>query len=387
MKLAYVSPRYPKEGAVGGCETLLRNVAEHAAHRGHEVHFLTTCATNHFSWDNAVPAGVEKIGPLQVHFFPVNENRDIETFLEIQGRIDARDNLSLKEEMAWITNSVNSDPLIQHLRDTHYDAIMAGPYLFGITHTVATTFPERTHLVPCLHDESYAYLKIVHNMFHQVKGLLFNSEPERQLAVRLYEMDPGIGHIVGMGMTPFESDGNRFRRKHNLDEPYLIYCGRREAGKGTPLMLDYMHLYRERTERDVKLVLTGSGDVHPHPDLAPHVLDLGYASEQDKVDAMAGALAFFHPSLNESFGIVALEAWLAGTPVIVHNKCPVLQHLAEAGNGGLWFDHYPHFEGILNALLDEPGLADSLGNAGQRYARETYDWHAVGDRLFAALEA
>ena len=44
------------------------------------------------------------------------------------------------------------------------------------------------------------------------------------------------------------------------------------------------------------LVLTGAGAVDPGPVLAPHVTDLGYVSEEDKYQAMAGALAFIHPS-------------------------------------------------------------------------------------------
>ena len=387
MKLAFVSPRYPQDGAVGGCETLLRNVAEHAASRGHAVHFLTTCATNHFSWDNDVPPGEKDIGPLRVHFFPVNKNRDIERFLFIQDRITRLEPLPLREQREWIQNSVNSDALIDHLRTSDYDRVMAGPYLFGITHAVAEAVPGKTCLVPCLHDESYAYLNIMNLMFRRVRGILFNSQPERELAVKLYGLEPNIGAVVGMGMESTEGDGENFRRKHGIESPYLIYCGRREEGKGTPVLLDYMHVFRERNpDIDLKLVITGAGEIHPHEKLREHLLDLGYVDEQEKIDAMAGALAFMHPSRNESFGIVILESWLAGTPVLVHAKCPVLRELTRAGNGGLWFDHYPHFEGCVKALLRIEHLAAALGASGQRYVQAAYSWQAVGDRLFEALD-
>ena len=88
MRIAVVSPRYPAAGAVGGCETLLASLAHHAADRGHDVHFLTTCATNHFSWDNAIQPGKEVRDGLAVHYFPVNPNRDIQLFLSVQEQID-----------------------------------------------------------------------------------------------------------------------------------------------------------------------------------------------------------------------------------------------------------------------------------------------------------
>jgi glycosyltransferase involved in cell wall biosynthesis len=102
---------------------------------------------------------------------------------------------------------------------------------------------------------------------------------------------------------------------------------------------------------------------------------------------MAGAVAFVHPSVNESFGIVLLEAWLAGTPGLVHARSAVLRWQCAQSNGGLWFRHYPDFEEALLRLLDDPPLRHALGAAGRAYVRRTYAWPAVEQRLFAALDA
>ena len=82
-RLAFVCPRLAGEGAVGGAETLLKNLALHAAARGVAVDFLTTCAQSHFTWENTLPAGVRRMDGMDVHFFPVDE-RDVGTFLRIQ---------------------------------------------------------------------------------------------------------------------------------------------------------------------------------------------------------------------------------------------------------------------------------------------------------------
>ena len=96
-KLAFVAPRFPEGGTVGGAETLLKNVAERAARRGHEVDFLTTCARSHFSWENELPAGERRIGAVNVHFFPVDAGRQVDLFLRIQGDISRRKTVSREE--------------------------------------------------------------------------------------------------------------------------------------------------------------------------------------------------------------------------------------------------------------------------------------------------
>src|SRR5690606_15446772 len=115
----------------------------------------------------------------------------------------------------------------------------------------------------------------------------------------------------GMAMTPFEADPEAFAARHGLETPYVVYCGRQEEGKNTPLLLAYLESYVERRQGAVGLVLTGSGEVPVPEKLRGHTLRLGYVSEREKREAMAGAVAFVHPSVNESFGIVLLEAWLA----------------------------------------------------------------------------
>ena len=56
-RIAFVCPRWPGEGAVGGAETLLKALAVRAAEGGDDVSFLTTCAASHHTWENTRPAG------------------------------------------------------------------------------------------------------------------------------------------------------------------------------------------------------------------------------------------------------------------------------------------------------------------------------------------
>ena len=386
-RIAFVSPRFSEGATVGGAETLLRRLAERLAASGWTVDYLTTCARNHFTWENEIPPGTRKTAGINVHYFPVDSDRDLKSFIEIQNRISRSVTVTLDEELVWHRNNVNSQALYQHLTDEghHYDKIVMGPYLFALVYFASQIHPEKTVLLPCLHDECFAYLKSIKSMFLSVSGWIFNAEPERDLAQRLYGLDPARTHVVGMGIEGFAVDPEAFRKRHNLSAPYIIYCGRREPLKGTPLLMDYLDVFRERTGIDIKLVMTGSGTYEPPSRLAPHVIDLGFVSEQEKHDAMAGAVAFCHPSVNESFSIVIMESWLAGTPVLVHAAGEVMPFHCRKSNGGLWFRNYAEFEEALSLLIDRPPVRLAMAKAGCSYVQREYSWPAVESRLLAAL--
>ena len=386
-RIAFVSPRFSKTGTVGGAETLIKSLAEHAAAGGRAVTLLTTCAKNHYTWKNEIPAGSERVGKLDVHHFTVDK-RNVKLHQRIDSLISRNADVSDEEEQAWLENSVNSRALCAHLTEQgdRYDRIVVGPYLFGAMYNAAMVHPEKTLLVPCLHDEPFAYLRIMKKLFGAVHGFMFNTDPEQELARRLFEIPENKCAVVGMGIEPFDADPSAFSRKHALPEPYVMYSGRREEGKGMPLLCGYMQTFRERTGRDIRIVFTGKGDINASAELQPAVIDLGFVSEEEKHEAMAGAVAFVHPSTLESLGIVLLESWMVRTPVLAHAGSDVLRWQCERSNAGLWFRNYPEFEHELMLLLDRPDVRDELGGNGHAYVEREYSWDSVGKRMFDALD-
>jgi glycosyltransferase involved in cell wall biosynthesis len=202
----------------------------------------------------------------------------------------------------------------------------------------------------------------------------------------LYGLDRASTNVVGIGLEPFDVDRAAFAQKFGVTAPYVIYSGRREPLKGIPLLVDYLTAFRARTRRDIKAVFTGSGPIDPPSELAPHVIDLGFASETDKHEAMAGAVAFCHPSVNESLSIVLLESWLARTPALVREASEVLRYQCKTANGGLWFRNYPEFEEELLALLDNQALRTAMGNSGREYVLKEYSWKTIEPKLLEALD-
>lgn len=390
--IAFIAPRLPLGGAIGGAETLILSLARLARAAGRDVAFLTTCAKSHVSWENDSPAGEIEVDGLKVIRFPVDERRDIDSFLRAQEAISAGWEVSDEQEDAWIRGGVNSSAMEQYLRrdeGARYDRVVAGPYLFGLTEMASRAVPGRFILLPCLHDEPFARVRRIARIFSSARGAIFNTEPEKRLAARLFPdcFAEGGGTVVGFPMPEPQGPVPPLPPQVEGIGPYILYSGRREPLKGTPLLLDYWATFRRLTGRDVKIVLTGSGPIDIPQGMAPHLVDLGFVDEPVKRSLMAGALAFCHPSVNESLSIVLLEAWQNGTPCIVHASGEVLRHQCRAAQGGLWFRDYPEFAECVEFLMDNPDVARRLGENGREFVRREYGPESVTRRLLAALDA
>lgn len=388
MRLAFVCPRLHEPGTVGGAETLIYSLAKDAVTLGHTVEFLTTCAKSHFTWENELPEESFIRDGMVVRRFKVDEERDVNSFLSLQTNICSGYELSDEEEERWLRNSVNSTGLVDYLKanSADIDRVMTGPYLFGLVEAVAQAVPDKVLLIPCLHDEPFARVRRIQAMFRAVRGFLFNTEPEQKLAHRLISgLKPKVEAVIAMGIEPFDVAKDAFAKRTGITAPYVLYSGRREPLKGTPTLVDYITCFRERTGKDIKLVMTGSGHVDIPESLKDHFVDLGFVSEQEKREAMAGAVAFIHPSVNESLSIVILEAWLARTPALVHARGEVLRWQCESSNGGLWFSRYPEFEEELLFYLENPDKAAVMAEQGRQYTIGKYAPEAVRARFDKAI--
>ena len=175
QRIAFASPRFADGNTIGGAETLLKSLAMDARRLGYSVDFLATCASNHFTWANEIPPGKREIDGINVHNFPVDD-RDAGLFLQLQQSINKGKKLSDADQERWMSNSVNSSALYQHLKANDYHRVITGPYLFGLAQRVAALDPTRTVLVPCLHDEAFAYQDILKPMFTDSRTIIFNTQ-------------------------------------------------------------------------------------------------------------------------------------------------------------------------------------------------------------------
>lgn len=384
LSVALVVPRFGEE-VVGGAELHARSLMERLGAAGHRVEILTTCAVDHHSWRNVLPPGVERRGDLVVRRF-LADQRDVGLHGEIERAISLGLPLSAQEELLWLRHGVSSSRMEEEIeRSAHrYDVVLAMPYLFGTTYFAMRAAGDRAVLIPCLHDEAYAYLGVVREMLDSVRGVMFNARAEATFGRSLA---PGVSRwaVVGMGFDdPVPQDGAAFRRGHRLTEPVLLYVGRREGGKNTPLLVEYFTRFKHRCpESNLTLAFVGSGDPLPS---RPDIRDL--RPDWSQRDAMYRSCTIFtQPSVNESLSIVLMQAWLAGRPVVVHGRSAVTRDHAVQSNGGLWFNSYVEFEEVLLRLLADDALRTALGRKGRAYVLSEYSWPAVLDRFSAALSS
>ena len=385
-RIAFIVPRYG-EDIVGGAETLARGLAEQAQAAGlAQVEVFTSCARDHFTWRNELPAGAAMTNGVLVRRFPmVHAPADVDRWHALHERLIFRQDLSIEEQYEWVHRAAHSPELYRHLvrHGREFDSLIFIPYLFGTTYYGSTIYPERSIVCPCLHDEFYAYLDPTRNLFHAARGLMFNSEPEAQLARRLYGPHPGA-HVVGLGLEPFMADAARFRRRFGVREPFVLYAGRLESPKNVPLLVHHFVTYKENRPGPLKLVLIGQGELQlpRHPDIIP----LGFQPEQTKRDAYAAAAVLCQPSVKESFSIVMMEAWLAGTPALVHADCDVTRYNVARSDGGLYFQNYAEFEGAVDILVGDETVRQLLAVNGRAYVQRQHSWEVVLRRFEYALK-
>jgi glycosyltransferase involved in cell wall biosynthesis len=384
--IAIVVPRYGPE-VLGGAETLARRLAEHLPVDKFNVTVLTTCARDLLTWRNEFSPGEAEVGGLRVLRFPVDHSRrDARLFQRLTDKANRGEPLSEVEQVAWLENTAHSPGLYAHLaqqRDA-YDLLIFLPYLFGTTLYGSAIWPDKSVICPCLHDEPYAYFLDVRTMLQSVRGLMYISAPEQALAESKLGVRNPAASLLGVGVDPFDANGERFRRQFGLPEPFLLYAGRLDPSKNVMQLVDFFLAYRRsRPHRDLKLVLIGSGPLPlpAHPDLVP----LGFVEGQELRDAYAAATLLCQPSLVESFSLVLMEAWLAGVPVLVHGHCPVTRHHVKASNGGLYFTSAADFAGTLDWFLDHPHQRAKMAALGQAYVEHEFNWTATLKRFAEAV--
>ena len=279
--------------------------------------------------------------------FPVRQ-RDVRAFDQVNAKLIQGLSVTPAEEETFCREMINSPKLCEYIKkhEAEYAAFVFIPYMFGTTYYGCQACMEKAILIPCLHDESYAYMQVFRDVFSRVRGMAFNAEPERLLARRLYGVEGENFLTFGIGMdTDWRFDAKRFRKKYRLEGPFVLYAGRKEAGKRVDVLVRYFAEYKKKHEDALKLVMIGGGKIDiPDKD---SIIDLGFVDKQDKYDAYAAASVFCNPSEMESFSLVIMESWLAGRPVLVNGDCAVTRDFVHQNNGGLYYQNYAEFEKCL----------------------------------------
>jgi glycosyltransferase involved in cell wall biosynthesis len=175
----------------------------------------------------------------------------------------------------------------------------------------------------------------------------------------------------------------RFIRKYGIKEPFILYAGRKDAGKNVGTLLEYFARFKKTHKGQLKLVLIGGGEVDIPEEARDSIIDLGFIPKEDKFDAYAAARFLCQPSDKESFSLVVMESWLCRRPVLVSGYCNVTKHFVKDANAGLYFTNYYEFERTTQYMLAHPQIADQMGKNGREYVMNNFEWNVITRKYIA----
>ncbi len=379
-KIGFVVP-WHGQNIPGGAEMALRGVTEHLHKAGISIEILTTCVREFTAdWnENFHKPGLTEENGIPVRRFKVRK-RNVDAFNRVNIKLMNDESLSLAEEEIFCREMINSPDMYKYIEQykNEYHCFVGIPYMFGPVYQMCKICPEKAVLIPCFHEEAYIYMDVFKKAFSSIQGMIFNAEPEKVLAERVYHtagqklITPGLGLDTGLVY-----DEERFRAKYDIWEPFILYAGRKDVGKNIYTLIRYFAEYKKRNKNNLKLVLIGGGSVKLPKSVHGDVYDLGFVPIQDKYDAYGAALTLCQPSKHESFSFVIMESWLCKRPVLVHKGCDVTKHFAVTSQGGFYFDNYFEFEGQVNYYIEHPDTASQMGENGRKFVLENFDWDIV----------
>jgi glycosyltransferase involved in cell wall biosynthesis len=204
----------------------------------------------------------------------------------------------------------------------------------------------------------------------------------RDLLIRRYGADPGRVVIVHNSVDPvapwIAGDDDAPHR------PMVLFLGRVTFQKGPDYFVEAARLVLAHYP-DVSFVVAGDGDMRGR--LMQHVAGLGlgssitftgFVSPDDAARLLATADVFVMPSVSEPFGIAALEALRAGTPVILDRAAGVNEVARDVLLVDFW-DVRQMADRIV-AALTFPNLRRVLTQRGLA-ALDRWTWEAAGARI------
>jgi len=171
---------------------------------------------------------------------------------------------------------------------------------------------------------------------------------------------------------------------------HLLFVGTIAPRKNVDRLLTAYAQVRERRPDAPPLVLAGQSTPESRqtlarltrPPLAGHVRHEGYVDEQHLRTLYDEAVLLVLPSLDEGFGIPALEAMTVGVPVIVAARGALPEVV---GDAGLLVDplDVSALAAAIERVLSDDRLRDRLSVAGRARARQ-FTWRASADALTGA---
>ena len=404
MRIVHVSPSYAP--CVGGAERLLQAVSERLVERGHTVTVLTFDSASQRDFTSLRGAGLPREETLNgVHVVRVSPvqgpvNQAIQWWLRQRGGWRSASLLLGGDFWPWtLPSGLGTVGPLSRMRA---DVVSSINWYFGASSW--TCLPRALQrsprvAIPVLHiGQEWAQREVYARMFARCDAAIACTSAERDF---MQARGARNVTVAGCGVEPARyqrRDGARIRAAFGIgDGPVVGFVGRQDIAKGVPTLIDAMQAVWASVPNAV-LVLAGQR-AHRHRAVSERldalagewrrkVVLIDDFSDTDAPSVMDAFDVLTLPSVEEAFGLVMLEAWMCGKPVIgadiASTRC-----IIDAGVDGLLvkpFDAADLARKILELLAD-PGKRARFGAHGQAKVLDRFTWTAVTDQWEAAFRA
>lgn len=389
-----VTVPYFSETKYGGAELWCRKVARGLIDRGHTVEVVTTNLTRHERpLEPKAPSRGEPWGiPTRRHRVSVLAGLAAKAASEEDGMAPLAPGIVLdrafeRADVALVsgieTPTAGLAAVAARLRKT---PILLMPHThMGLVRKMGIL--QRLFFLP-LEGSAAAYVQL-------------NTEAEAAFWQARLE-DRRILPAVGCGVDPLPDahrhDRATARERLGLDpdEDVVLFLGRLHWRKG---VLRAVEAVDRLGDPDTRVHLVGfleevRARLDGEPVTLPDYLDrrwpdgpwelVGAVDEETKHLWLSACDVLVLPSHHESFGIVFLEAWQHGKPVIGWDRGG-MPAVVDDGEDGLIVDSIDDLAAGIRDLLDDPERARRMGQAGRKKVAARYAWSDVAARVEANL--
>ena len=406
MNILHVTHNY--HPVIGGAELMMKHISEGLAKRGHQVTILTSNAPSAEAYVNSrvktLPSGGEIVNGVVVRRLPLWQLPfPIQTLLAGIMIVFWRGGFPFNDLIRILWNGPHIRGLHRQIMEAQADIVVAIPFPFLHIYRAASAARKKgvpLVVIPCSHPlDAFAFENPRHyRLLQSSQAVIANTGYEKEYLISMGVPGEKI-HVAGEGVNPEDFDGiaqGDFRCKYGIDdhEKVILFVGRKTAGKGLRALLSAMQSVWQ-SDPEVKLVIAGSSTeffqrvIKPRiaqlpEELGRNVINIDDFKESDKPSFYRDCDIFVLPSKIESFGIVFLEAWICGKPVIGCRTGPMTSVVSE-GQDGLLVPHddAEELSKAITRLLADEGLRRKLGHNGREKVLRQYTW----DRIVSKVES
>ncbi|MCP3967891.1 MAG: glycosyltransferase family 4 protein [Lentisphaerae bacterium] len=186
-----------------------------------------------------------------------------------------------------------------------------------------------------------------------------------------------------------------FRYHHSIpgDAEVILCVSRIDYQKNQKLLLEFMNEIKNGDGKEHLVMIGPVTAMHYYKEMQRMIECFGLRDRvtiveglkpdsEDLLAAYKTADVFMLPSLHEPFGIVILEAWASGVPVIA-SQVSGLERLISNRENGLLFNP-DRFEDVVNAyreLKSNSTLRKKLTDNALKEVKKYYTWERITDKL------